>query len=550
MQKKILSLHPDISRGKQRLLWFSRILGLMSTIALSLLAAYEMSIELDGVRYFWLDDDQMISMRYAHNLSEGHGLVWNPGEPVEGYSNFLWTLLMAAVHLLPISLAKTALAMKLINLGFAICVLVLSEKILRKYQPKSLIAVPTLWLSMALCGDLLFWSANGFETTLLTAVFLASIWLFLRDPAGRKSAWLPFFLMSMLPLIRVDALFPWMGAAIFGLWNSPNRKKTSLAMACSLIPVALHFLWRNHYYGEWLPNTYFLKVHGNPDLWKKGLLYLFRFTQAYWLAGILALLAWRHRESKALGPLILAVALGLLFPIIVGKDSFRYARFLAHAIPLLIILAILGVEYLFEQKPGLGIALAIGLILSIWLGPHGARSPAHIVSTQGSPVYGTILGKAIEHNTDKDIRIAVLSAGALPYFSLRYGIDLLGKTDPRIAKTQANLEGGAGHNKINVSLSLSSKPDLLAVGIAPSRIKSWISLLKEGKAKEITRTQEYAIALVRDESFQQLYAPNPVALSALLDGKTALLVHPESQLFLKKTRWKFPQIGPHRRLSR
>jgi arabinofuranosyltransferase len=40
----------------------------------------------------WLTDDAFISFRYARNLVEGHGLVYNPGERVEGYSNFLWTL--------------------------------------------------------------------------------------------------------------------------------------------------------------------------------------------------------------------------------------------------------------------------------------------------------------------------------------------------------------------------------------------------------------------------------------------------------------------------
>ena len=41
-------------------------------------------------------DDAFISFRYARNLVEGAGLVWNPGEPpVEGYSNFLWVLLLA-----------------------------------------------------------------------------------------------------------------------------------------------------------------------------------------------------------------------------------------------------------------------------------------------------------------------------------------------------------------------------------------------------------------------------------------------------------------------
>ena len=40
-------------------------------------------------------DDAFISFRYAKNLSEGTGLVYNAGEYVEGYSNFLWTLFLA-----------------------------------------------------------------------------------------------------------------------------------------------------------------------------------------------------------------------------------------------------------------------------------------------------------------------------------------------------------------------------------------------------------------------------------------------------------------------
>jgi hypothetical protein len=41
-----------------------------------------------------LIDDAYISVRYAYNLNAGLGLVYNPGEPVEGYSNLLWTLLL------------------------------------------------------------------------------------------------------------------------------------------------------------------------------------------------------------------------------------------------------------------------------------------------------------------------------------------------------------------------------------------------------------------------------------------------------------------------
>ena len=46
---------------------------------------------------WFLCDDAFISFRYVRNLLEGHGLVFNPGEYVEGYSNFLWVLELAAI---------------------------------------------------------------------------------------------------------------------------------------------------------------------------------------------------------------------------------------------------------------------------------------------------------------------------------------------------------------------------------------------------------------------------------------------------------------------
>ena len=53
-------------------------------------------------RFDFLVDDAFISFRYARNLALGHGLVFNVGEspPVEGYTNFLWVLMLAAVETL------------------------------------------------------------------------------------------------------------------------------------------------------------------------------------------------------------------------------------------------------------------------------------------------------------------------------------------------------------------------------------------------------------------------------------------------------------------
>ena len=48
--------------------------------------------------YFpYIVDDTFIALRYARNLVDGHGLVFNPGQRVEGYSNFLWVVLEAGL---------------------------------------------------------------------------------------------------------------------------------------------------------------------------------------------------------------------------------------------------------------------------------------------------------------------------------------------------------------------------------------------------------------------------------------------------------------------
>ena len=64
---------------------------------LALAALVVLVCGLRAVQMAWLSDDAFISFRYARNLHDGLGLVFNAGEYVEGYTNLLWTLAMAAV---------------------------------------------------------------------------------------------------------------------------------------------------------------------------------------------------------------------------------------------------------------------------------------------------------------------------------------------------------------------------------------------------------------------------------------------------------------------
>jgi hypothetical protein len=52
------------------------------------------------LEHFSIADDAYISFRYLDHFLAGDGLVWNVGERVEGYTNFLWIRLLAPLRLL------------------------------------------------------------------------------------------------------------------------------------------------------------------------------------------------------------------------------------------------------------------------------------------------------------------------------------------------------------------------------------------------------------------------------------------------------------------
>lgn len=100
-------------------------------------------------------DDTVISINYARQWAEGHGLTWTTGERVEGYSNFLLVALLAAGIRLG---ADAALLAQWISVGAIITTLgVLSARL-----PRTSAATAAL-LSLAALGSLDFWGMIGLE---------------------------------------------------------------------------------------------------------------------------------------------------------------------------------------------------------------------------------------------------------------------------------------------------------------------------------------------------------------------------------------------------
>src|SRR5437660_5760906 len=88
-------------------------------------------------------DDSYISYRYARNLIHGLGLVYNAGERIEGYTNLLWTLLVAAG--LELGIEPTALA-KLLGGASALGVLWLVWRLAERMVPESRWPTLATWL--------------------------------------------------------------------------------------------------------------------------------------------------------------------------------------------------------------------------------------------------------------------------------------------------------------------------------------------------------------------------------------------------------------------
>ncbi len=437
------------------------------------------------MRYYSLFDDAMISMRYAWHLANGHGLVWNPGEYVEGYSNFLVTLIMTAIHLIS-SLRLAPLLFQLFNLFIALLTARTMLKLMEDLggEKMSSNAQQLAWAQDIALFFLLsyfpfaFWTGGGMETTLLTLLLLMAVRNLL-VPVNVAYPWardvsLGLMLASAY-LTRPDSLvfiFPLLIGLVWLSWNQWPRRQPFLVGGILLAAILGQLLFRKTYYGEWLPNTYYLKVSG-LTFWvalKNGFLFLIPF---YVQTGFLMLLLV---ASAAFGPFplisifsLFLVFLGTLYHLWVGGDAFLGLwRLMVPTLPFVFLsvgffLARLFSESLPITKKQRSIAVvAFVAMLSLW---HNKDFYPWMTlkDTPGRKLNLHFIETAIALNDVlmPGASVGVFSAGALPYYLPHIrAVDFLGKCDKHVARTAPHLmhEKGLitlpGHNKYDLSYSV------------------------------------------------------------------------------------------------
>jgi len=426
------------------------VLGVVLPMALVLAGAWR-------VRAFVVDD-AYISFRYAENLAAGHGLVYNVGERVEGYTNFLWTVLLAVLARFGASVPTASKVLgALLSAGSLWPLFLLARRL------RPLGSFPTLatWLcasSFVYTGYAVF----GLEAPLFIALTLTGTELFWRecdredgpDPHSEATAWktLPYsgLLFALAMLTRPEALVLF-ALLVVSRGRQAISKDGRMRLALFALPVATHLVWRRSYYGAWLPNTLAAKTGDIADQVKGGRDYLEKYVAHagtfLWLglgsiaASVVALTGDGHMERARRARIGLAIgAFTVLFGvyvILVGGDWMPYFRFVGPVEPFAFLLVDDAVRALLERRER-AVTLAVGAfaIWTTYTRVTSLREAQTSVLANDKTFWDDSAGRTatwfLEHTEPGPIAIADIG-----YVGYRTGypiVDMLGLLAPEIAR--------------------------------------------------------------------------------------------------------------------
>jgi hypothetical protein len=450
---------------------------------------------LHGIVYLdYTSDDAYISYRYAQHFADGLGLVWNPGEWVEGYTNFLWVLILAGLDKAGADVPDSARW-----LGFALGVIavggtyMLTRELLEENagpRDSGRIAGIAAALLLAASGPFAAWSSAGLETSLFAVLTLAAVLLHIRE---LERGWLPAsgVVWAFVAMTRPEGVLLFAVSAVFKLIEAGTRlyaqrrrswyRRSILreagrfalwaaGFAAIFVP---YWIWRWTTYDWFFPNTYYAKVGENLDQYERGIQYLQAFAQQYaaWLVLVIpvaaALTSIRRMASVYVFALLLA---WFAYVVYVGGDSLVRMRFFAPVLPLLYgavaaAAAALIAEAHFERRPPrwaaeAAVAVAFAGLVAFTLQPS-SRDQALVSEREGMRdriAIGRWLGDHFPENT----LIAVVAAGAIPYESDLPTIDMLGLNDEHIAHRDVKIgKLPAGHEKYDTEYVLDRQPDII-----------------------------------------------------------------------------------------
>lgn len=449
-------------------------------------------------------DDAYVFLRYADNAARGLGLVFNPGERVEGFTSPLWELILAAVAAAGLDPLRAAGILGTLATVGTVLVSVRDARRCGLPGPFAVVAP----VALAAYAHLVVWSVSGLETSLFTFLLWGGIAGYRgavhegRAPGASTGAWLAAATLARpegalaVVVLAADAAVRAMRS---GAPGAPQRRALTRAVASvagaplafALVLVAARWA----YYHDVLPNTFYAKAAGTWRHALVGLRYLGRFalaTPLAWAAMALALPlpsptsqedpagAASARRPPALAASVAFVALWAVHVARVGGDYLPYHRFLVPVAPLLFALGAAGVHraYVFAlarlraddrhaRHNRRAAAAALGVLALVAGLQH---DPIQMQAQHGFQlVIGYAkLGRALGARLPPGATIAAPAIGAVGFHSRHPVEDLLGLVDrdlahrpSRIRPDEIRTSDEIGHDHFDVDYSLARRPDVI-----------------------------------------------------------------------------------------
>lgn len=431
--------------------WYDRqiLLGLVAPMVLAIIAMWR-------VKRFTVDDSY-ISFRYARNFARGLGLVYNEGERVEGYTNFLWTVLLGVgikVGLDPVVLSK------ILGGACALGAIFLLYRISGRLRPYTTAPSVATWL-LATSAPNMGYAVFGLETSLFVVLILAGLFLFLREepvfdttPGDRAAASFPWsgVVFGLAGLTRPEApmyiglvmLFLGLGRGSgfqgHGFFSRRNLLRGALFAAI----VGAHLLFRHSYYGAWVPNTFGAKTGNLSGQLTAGSQYVWRWVRhtgplSVFIVGGLGYALWkRQRALLALAALVVTIA---GYVVLVGGDWMQNFRFLVPFEPLAFLLVDVSLRAGWDRlarhaRASLLLPAAAGLAIAFgaWRARELTLMHRFILATEDRFWRMAAGGTAKLFLEQPKDTIALGDIGYVGYATDYPILDLLGLVDAKIAK--------------------------------------------------------------------------------------------------------------------
>ncbi|NLH48252.1 MAG: hypothetical protein GX444_06570 [Myxococcales bacterium] len=439
-------------------------------------------------------DDAYITYRYADNLMHGRGISFNPGERVEGYTSFGQLLLIAPFTLL----GKNVVRLWSILLGLAAgagLVALVWRRIDRERGP--LAPDRPEWfavLYLSLCTPLVIWAWSGMETVLFTFLWVAAWSAHLNEYENDRRPWLSGLLTFAAGLLHPEGVLIGLVLGASWLWPFDRRRANRAAVyfAASWGLFGLYWLWRWHYFGYLLPNTFYAKVGTTGGLIASGLIYVSRSIASGILPLVLAVELIRQRRSARGWPRWLRLALGLIavllaYVIWVGGDYFAFGRFLLPIYPF-VVLAVwkLWTDRRAAAKPAapgslpwLWAAIVVA-VLAVW---SNLIPPGHMFQhklLQRAVEDYVIAGAAARRAVPAEATVATIPIGAFGFYSERRILDLMGLTDLHLAHLPiATGQRVVGHEKYDYGYVFEQQPEIILqlpalFAKSPDGLRNWM----------------------------------------------------------------------------